>query len=108
MDGAERLDLRTRRGWIWLIVGGFAALVLGIIVGLQQTGPLCGSPLLPQSRPAEIYDSLRRGSKAAAECYRNIDAASVPTWGLIALGVVLVLAAVVIRVVSINRSSNGA
>jgi hypothetical protein len=106
MGVAGRLDLRTRRGWIWLIVAGFSVLVMGIIVGLQKTGPLCGSPLLPQSRPAEIYDSLRRGSKAAAECYRNIESASIPTWGLIALGVLLVLAAVVIRVVSINRNSD--
>jgi uncharacterized membrane protein HdeD (DUF308 family) len=107
MDGAGQLDLRTRRGWIWLIVAGFSVLVAGIIVGLQKTGPLCGSPLLPESRSAEIFDSLRRGSKAAVECYRNIDSASVPTWGLIALGVVLVLAAVVIRVININRSSVG-
>ena len=108
MDGAERLDLRTRRGWIWLIVRGFAALVLGIIVGLQQAGPLCGSPLLPQSRPAEIYDSLRRGSKAAAECYRNIDAASIPTWASLPLASSWSWPRSVIRVVSINRSSNGA
>ncbi|WP_457972995.1 SHOCT domain-containing protein [Arthrobacter sp. D1-17] len=95
----------ARRGWIWLIVAGFAVSIAGIIVGLQKVGPLCGSPLLPQSREAEIFDALRTGSRAAGECYRNIDAASVPTWVLIALGIVVVLIGVVIRVVAINRFS---
>lgn len=95
----------ARRGWIWLIAAGFAGSIGGIIVGLQKVGPLCGSPLIPQSREAEIFDALRTGSRAAAECYRNIDAAAVPTWSLIALGVVAVLIGVVIRVVTINRFS---
>ena len=106
MGVAERLDLRTRRGWIWLIVGGFSVLVLGIIVGLQQTGPLCGSPLLPQSRPAEIYRLAPARVQGGGGVLSEYRSASVPTWGLIALGVVLVLAAVVIRVVSINRNSD--
>jgi Short C-terminal domain len=96
----------ARRGWIWLIAAGFAVSIAGIFFGLQKVGPLCGSPLFPQSRQAEIFDALRTGSRAAGECYRNIDAASVPTWILIALGVVVVLVGVVIRVVAINRFSS--
>jgi hypothetical protein len=97
----------AQRGWIRLIVVGFAVQIIGIIVGLQKAGPLCGSPLLPGSRSAEIFDSLRHGSTAAAECYRNIASAEVPTWSLIGLGIVLVLTAVTIRVVSINRYAGG-
>jgi len=68
-------------------------------------GPLCGSPLIPESRPAEVFDALHRGAGAAAACYRSIGAASVPTWILIALGVLLVLAGVTVRIVSISRSA---
>ncbi|MDR6557430.1 hypothetical protein J2809_001786 [Arthrobacter pascens] len=105
MEGTALHDPRTRRGWIWLIVAGFAVSVAGIIVGLQKAGSLCGSPLIPQSRQAEIFDALRSGSRVAGECYRRIDAAAAPTWMLIAAGIVVVLAAVIIRVVSINRYS---
>ncbi|MFP5367756.1 MAG: SHOCT domain-containing protein [Actinomycetes bacterium] len=103
-----RQNPMTRRGWIWLIAAGFAVSVVGIIVGMQKAGPLCGSPLIPQSREAEIFDALRPGSQAAAECYRNIDAAAVPAWTLIALGIMVVLTGVIIRVVTINRFSTSA
>lgn len=55
-----------------------------------------------------MLDALRPGSRAAGECYRNIDAAAVPTWALIALGILAVLIGVIIRVVTINRSSTSA
>ena len=97
----------TPRGWIWMIVAGFAAHILSFVLGLQAAGPLCGSPLLPQSRAAEMFDSLRHGTGVAAECYRNIDAASVPVWILVALGLGLVLAGITVRVVSIRRSGDG-
>ena len=76
----------------------------GIVFGLQKTGPLCGSPLVPDSRAAEAFDALHRGAGAAASCYRSIGAAAVPTWVLVALGVVLVLAGVTVRIVAISRS----
>jgi hypothetical protein len=91
--------------WIWLIGAGFAVLLAGIVFGLQQTGPLCGSPLLPDSRAAEAFDALHRGAKAAAGCYRSIEVAAVPTWILIAFGVVLVLAGVAVRIVAISRTA---
>jgi hypothetical protein len=103
MEGTVRHDPRTRRGWIWPIVAGFAVSVTGIIVGLQKVGPLCGSPLIPPSRQAEIFDALRSGSRVAGECYRKIDEAAAPVWMLIAAGIVMVLTAVIIRVVAINR-----
>ena len=108
IESNVRQDPMTRRGWVWLIAVGFAVSIVGIIVGLQKAGPRCGSPLVPQSREAEILDALRPGSRAAGECYRNIDAAAIPTWTLIALGLVMVLIAVVIRVVTINRFSASA
>jgi len=89
--------------WLWLIGAGFAVLLAGIVFGLQRTGPLCGSPLIPDSRPAEVFDALHRGTAAAAGCYRSIGAAAVPTWILIALGVLLVLAGVAVRIVVISR-----
>jgi hypothetical protein len=93
------------QAWLWLIGAGFAALLAGIVFGLQKTGPLCGSPLIPDSRAAEVFDALHRGAEAAAACYRTIGAAAVPTWILIALGVVLVLAGVTVRIVVISRSA---
>jgi hypothetical protein len=60
---------------------------------------------MPESRPAEVFDALHRGAGAAAACYRSIGAAAVPTWLLIALGVLLVLAGVTVRIVGISRSA---
>jgi hypothetical protein len=97
----------TQRGWIRLIAAGFAVSIIGIIVGLQKAGPLCGSPLMPQSRAAEIFDSLTKSSGTAAECYRSIASAELPTWILIVLGIVVVLTGVFIRVLSLNRSPAG-
>jgi len=97
----------TQRGWIRLIVAGFAVSIIGTIVGLQKAGPLCGSPLMPQSRAAEIFDSLSKSSGTAAECYRSIASAELPTWILIVLGIVVVLTGVFIRVLSLNRSPAG-
>lgn len=105
IESNGRPDPMARRGWIWLIATGFAVSIVGIIVGLQKAGPLCGSPLIPQSREAETFDALRTGSRAAGECYRNIDAAAIPTWILIALGILVVLTGVIVRVVTINRFS---
>ncbi|MNG36189.1 hypothetical protein D3C84_1231390 [compost metagenome] len=45
-----------------------------------------------------------RSTGLAAECYRNIDAASVPVWILMALGIGLVLTGVAVRIVGIRRS----
>ncbi|MFP3461065.1 hypothetical protein R5O87_09470 [Arthrobacter globiformis] len=91
------------QAWLWLIGAGFAVLLAGIVFGLQKTGTLCGSPLMPDSRSAEAFDALHRGAGAAAACYHSIGAAAVPTWILIALGVVLVLAGVTVRIVAISR-----
>jgi hypothetical protein len=90
-----------------MIVAGFAVHVLSFVLGLRTVGPLCGSPLIPQSRAAEIFDSLRQDTGVAAECYRNIDSASVPVWILMALGLGLVLTGITVRVVSIRRSGDG-
>lgn len=104
MTQTARREPGRQRGWIRPIVAGFAVSIIGIIVGLQKAGPLCGSPLMPQSRSAEIFDSLRQGSGVAAECYRSIASAEVPTWILIVLGIVVVLTGVIIRVVSLNST----
>lgn len=82
-------------------------MIVGAIIGLQKAGPLCGSPLIPQSRAAEVFDTLHHGSTAAARCYRAIDSAASLTWMVIVLGVVLVLAAVIIRIITLKRVSNG-
>lgn len=83
---------------------GFALHVLSIVIGLRTVGPLCGSPLLPQSEAAEMADLRMRTTGLAAECYRNIDAATVPVWILMALGIGLVLTGVAVRIVGIRRS----
>jgi hypothetical protein len=99
-------ELGKRRGWILMIVVGFAVHILSFVIGLKTVGPLCGSPLLPQSRAAELVDAQLHSTGVAAECYRNIDSASVPVWILMAVGIGLVLAGVTVRLVGIRRSVN--
>ena len=97
-------ELGKRSGWILTIAVGFAVQILSIVIGLKTVGPLCGSPLLPDSRAAEMADLQLRTTGLAAECYRNIDSASVPVWVLMALGIGLVLTGVAVRIVGIRRS----
>ncbi|UUL77381.1 hypothetical protein NG819_07910 [Pseudarthrobacter sp. Fe7] len=48
----------------------------------------------------------KAGIGAAAVCYRNIDADSVPVWTLMALGVFIVMAGVAPRIIIIRRSAS--
>lgn len=97
-------ELGQRRGWIVTVAVGFALHILSVVIGVRAVGPLCGSPLLPRSREAEIVDSLQLTTGLAAECYRKIDSASLPVWMLMALGIGLVLTGVAVRIVGIYRS----
>lgn len=97
-------ELGQRRGWILTIAAGFVLHICSVILGLQSVGPLCGSPMLPQSPAAEEADLQLQTTDLAAECYRNIDAAAVPVWIMLALGVGLVLTGVAVRIVGIRRS----
>lgn len=83
---------------------GFALHILSFVIGLKTVGPLCGSPLLPQSHAAEMTDLQMQTTGLAAECYRNIDSAAVPVWILMAMGIGLVLTGVAVRIVGILRS----
>jgi hypothetical protein len=100
-------ELAQRRGWILTIAVGFALHILSFVIGLKAVGPLCGSPLLPQSTAAEMADLQMRTTGLAAECYRNIGSAAVPVWILMALGIGLVLTGVAVRIVGIRRSVTG-
>jgi hypothetical protein len=97
-------ELSQRRGWVLTIAVGFALHLLSFVLGLKTVGPWCGSPLLPQSNAAEMADLKLRTTGLAAECYRNIDSASLPVWLLMALGIGLVLTGVAVRIVGIRRS----
>ncbi len=91
--------------WMWIAAAGLDVYILGFVIGLQPAGPLCGSPLAPNSRAAELLDQQQGGGGAAAACYRSIDADSVPVWILLALGIALVIAGVAARIVIIRRSA---
>ncbi|HEY1157697.1 MAG TPA: hypothetical protein VGE95_15600, partial [Arthrobacter sp.] len=97
--------LWQRRMWMWIAAAGLDVYILGFVIGLQPAGPLCGSPLVPNSRAAELLDQQQGGGGAAAACYRSIDADSVPVWALLALGIALVIAGVAARIVTIRRSA---
>ena len=99
-------ELSQRRGWLLTVAVGFALHILSFVIGLKTVGPLCGSPLLPNSTAAEMADVQMRTTGLAAECYRNIDAATVPVWILMTLGISLVLVGVAVRIVGIRRSVN--
>jgi hypothetical protein len=95
-----------RRGWIWLVVIGLVTSIIGIIVGSMKAGGMCGSVFSPKSQVAELYDTLQGSfGGAAADCKESIAAAAVPTWILIVLGVILVLAGVIIRSIGNNRTT---
>ncbi|MFC8522031.1 hypothetical protein [Pseudarthrobacter sp. NPDC057230] len=91
-----------QRTWMWIVAAGFDVYILGFVIGLQPAGPLCGSPLLPNSHAAELADLEEAGKGAAATCYRAIDSDSVPVWTLMAIGIGLVLVGVVVRIVRIR------
>lgn len=92
------------RGWIWLVVIGLITAVIGIIVGSMKAGGMCGSVFSPKSNVAELYDTLQGSfGGAAVECKESIAAAAVPTWILIVLGVILVLAGIIVRSIGNNR-----
>ncbi|HEX9086149.1 MAG TPA: SHOCT domain-containing protein [Arthrobacter sp.] len=92
-----------RRGWLWLGLIGLAAIVIGIIIGSQKVGRLCGSVFVPKSIAAQLYDTLQGSYGGAAdECKNSIASASVPTWILIVLGIVMIVTAFILRSVA-NR-----
>lgn len=99
-------ELAKRRGWLVTIAVGFALHILSIVIGLKAVGPLCGSPLIPQSRAAEISDAQLHTTGLAAQCYRSIESAAGPVWILMAVGIGLVLAGVAVRIYGIRRSVN--
>ncbi|GAA4032630.1 hypothetical protein GCM10023063_14910 [Arthrobacter methylotrophus] len=92
------------RGWVWLVVLGLLTAVIGIITGSVKAGDMCGSVFSPTSNVAAIYDTLG-GSPggAVADCKESIAAQTVPTWILIVLGIILVLAGIIVRSIGNNR-----
>lgn len=92
---------RTGAGPFWTMGTGTLLLIIGIIVGSMKVGSLCGSPFDPDSFAAEYYDAIG-GSGAAASCRESIASANIVTWALIAIGVILFVAGLIMR--SINRS----
>ncbi|MDJ0319996.1 SHOCT domain-containing protein [Pseudarthrobacter sp. PS3-L1] len=94
---------RKRRGWIYLVVIGLVTSTVGIVVGSMKTGGMCGSVFSPRSNVAALYDTLQGSfGGAAADCKESIAAAVVPTWILIVLGIVLVLAGIIVRSIGNN------
>ncbi|MDQ0118063.1 hypothetical protein J2T22_001240 [Pseudarthrobacter defluvii] len=102
---ARNRGLWRRRMWMWIVAAGLDVYILGFVIGLQPSGPLCGSPLLRESHAAELIGLQKAGIGAAAVCYKNIDADSVPVWSLMAVGVFMVIAGVAVRIIIIRRSS---
>ncbi|MDN4646170.1 hypothetical protein [Arthrobacter sp. PsM3] len=107
MSGTHHPPLR--RVLTWLLVLGPLAAVSGIFLGSQKAGTMCGSVFRADNTVATYYDA-HGGTGAAAACSRSIAAAAVPTWTLIVLGIVLILAAMVIQSLGNDRpmSATGA
>lgn len=92
------------RGWMWLVIVGPILTIIGIVVGLVGTGPMCGSVFAPESRVAQYYDSYGGFGGATRACEKSIAAAAVPTWILIVLGIVFILMGILIRAIGKNRT----
>jgi len=80
-------------------------IVLGTVIGFQKAGALCGSPLYPQSPAAEMLDTFAGSHGAVADCRKVIAEHAVPTWGLIVLGVAVILLGILVRAVIMSRPS---
>lgn len=95
--------------WIWLVIIGPILTIVGIIIGSQKMGSLCGTVFSPQSHAAELFDTLY-GSPGggASSCRQSITSAAVPTWILIVLGIILVLTSIVLRAITNNRAGTPA
>jgi hypothetical protein len=91
-----------RRGLTRLATLGPVAIVGGLLLGLQRVGSMCGSVFHEDNRSATYFDEIG-GTGAAATCNRYIALASVPTWALIVLGIILVLTVMIIRVLGHDR-----
>lgn len=96
---------KKRRGWIWLVGIGIVVAVIGIIIGFQTAGRLCGGVFRPSSPAAEYYD-LMGGNGGMASCNRSIAAMAVPTWILIVIGIVMVLTAILVRSIGNYRPTS--
>ncbi|QYF88500.1 SHOCT domain-containing protein [Arthrobacter sp. PAMC25284] len=92
------------KGWIWLVVLGAIASLIGIIMGFQKAGGLCGSVFRPDSMAAELADTLR-GSFGGygASCDKSIASMAVPTWILIVVGIALILTGIIVRAIGSSR-----
>lgn len=99
---AAREEPQKSKAWVWLAVIGPVLTIIGIIIGSQKAGSLCGSVFRPDSLAAELYDTMG-GYGGASDCRRSIASAAVPTWILIVLGIVLVLTAIVVKTIGNNR-----
>lgn len=83
--------------WVLACVGGLS-IIVGVIIGSQKAGRMCGNVFNRKSGAAEIYDTLSGSPGGAARsCAESISAAAVPTWIFIVLGIVIVIAAAIIR-----------
>ena len=69
-----------RRGWVWLVVIGIATAIVGVIVGFQTAGRLCGGVFRPSSPAAEYYD-LMGGSGGMASLRTLLVSARAPGTG---------------------------
>lgn len=93
-----------KRGSVWFLgVGvGVVLIVIGLIKGFSSAGPNCGAPF-KKDAVAEYMDaiSLDNGlvTHFAAGCRSKIADATMVTWILIILGVIVMLASFLIQAV---------
>jgi hypothetical protein len=92
-----------RWGSLWLAAIGLIAGVIGIVVGSQKAGNMCGSVFKSDSLTAEYFDAMTGGHSTLADCNRGIASLAVTTWVLIVLGVLMVLTAVLVWTISNSR-----
>jgi hypothetical protein len=96
----NQLQVPPVKTWagIYFFLSGVVMAAIGIMIGSSSAGSLCGSVFDPDSTAAAIFDSMV-GSYSFEEigCQRKIAAQATPTWALIIIGVLAVLAGCVVR-----------
>lgn len=101
---SETVTKTTKRwGGIWFgAITAFIGIItasIGINMGNQKAGYLCGSVFKNESLTAEYVDAGRGGNSAVTSCNQSIASMTIPTWTLIWLGIALVVTAIVVAVI---------
>lgn len=81
------------------VIGSVLGLI-GIFIGSMPVSERCGSPFSPESKVAELMDTMVGLGGFEADCMEDIGQAAVWTWLLIIVGIAMILVAIIVATIS--------